>query len=240
MNSADRWLHLAWRGIGNWRDAGPEAVAEPREKALAGVDALEVAGVVPAAAAGAWRAVYVREAGGEQHADAGPELRERGERLLAALLDAVPDDDAEEFRAALDVLAAAGAVDADAWDAKLRERLGHPSAEDERALELARNAGGTQVDLAGVLAGPPDVHGGYRLLLVLRFADGVAFLVEQLAAEEDDWPQWRLTDDLGTPYEDGAVGSGHVAFRTPIPAAATWIELTLEGYADVVFRVRLD
>jgi hypothetical protein len=194
MNAADQWLHRTLRSLRDWHDLHPD-LAEPLEQALAGVEALAVAGAVPAAGAEAWRARFTRAAAGQDEPAAGA--------------------------------------------AALRERLGQPSEEDE---EDDDEPSSWQAELVDVLAGACDVRGEHRLLLVLRFADGVAFLVDDYGDDQDDWPDWTLTDDLGTRYEEGGLGGGegvHIAFDTPIPPGASWVELALEGHDDVVFRVPL-
>ena len=76
-----------------------------------------------------------------------------------------------------------------------------------------------------------------------RFADGVAFDIDKEDAPDIAWPDWHLKDDVGTAYEDRGAGgsddSEQISFRAPIPATATWIELSLAQRAGVSFRVRL-
>jgi hypothetical protein len=253
MNRADRWLHEQRRTIRDWRrDGMDDAVAESLERAHAGLEALEAAGAVSAESASRWRVILARAAAGESHEAAGPELSERAERFLAGLLRTLwpdphgDDPNVERFEAAVHMLAAVGAVDGRAWDARLREHLGWPSAEEERAEELALNAGGTEAELIAVIPGPEDVRRGYRLLLVLRFADGVSFMIDNDAEDtpDDEWPDWELSDDVGTSYWCGSAGgsdeSEHISFPTPIPAQAMWLQLSLEDHPDVSFRVSLD
>jgi hypothetical protein len=90
------------------------------------------------------------------------------------------------------------------------------------------------------------VRRGHRLLLVLRFADGVSVMVDKgtEVMSEDEWPAWELSDDVGTSYRCSGGGGDreteHIAFRTPIPTEATWIQLSREDQAEVSFRVSLD
>jgi hypothetical protein len=245
MNRADRWLHGELRAIRRWRIRSlDDAVAESLERARAGLWALEAAGAVSAGSASRWRVVLAREAGGERRVVAGPEVSGRAERFLAGLLDALrPDvegDDAGvvKFEAAVEVFSAVGAVDGREWDARLREQR---SGEEERA----GGRGGTEVELIGVIPGPGEVRRGHRLLLVLRFADGVSVMVDKNREEtaDDDWPDWELTDDVGTSYRWSGGGGGgeteYISYRTPIPAEATWIQLSREDQAEVSFRVSL-
>jgi hypothetical protein len=209
------------------------------------LEALEVAGAVSVASASRWRAVLAREAGGERRVVAGPEVSGRAERFLADLLDALGPGLEEDvanvlrFEAAVEVFSAVGAVDGREWYARSRERR---SGEEGGAEEL----GGTEAELIDVIPGPAEVRRGHRLVLVLRFADGVSVMVDKDREEalDDDWPGWELSDDVGTSYRLSGVGGGreteHVSFSTPIPAEATWIQLSLEDQADVSFRVSLD
>jgi hypothetical protein len=246
MNRADRWMHGELRAIRRWRIRSlDDVVADSLEGARAGLDALEVAGAVSAASASRWRVVFAREAGGGSRLVAGPEVSARAERFLADVLEALrPDVEGDvanvlRFEAAVEVFSAVGAVDGGEWYARLGERR---SGEEERAEEL----GGTEAELMDVIPGPGEVRRGHRLLLVLRFADGVSLMVDRRREEtlDDEGPGWELTDDVGTSYRGGGGGGGgeteHISFGTPIPAEATWIQLSLDGQADVSFRVSLD
>ncbi len=251
MDRTERWLHSRRRAIRAWRDDGPGAVTQSLEEALAGVEALEAAGALSAGAAAEWRAIFAREADDRVAPAVDPETADRAQRFLAGLLASVPpepaDDDpqAERFEAAVHLLSAVGAVDARAWDARLRERAGWPTAEEERIVELALNEGGTEAELIEAIPGPSDARGGHRLVLVLRFADGVSFLLDTDPRQTPDiaWPEWQLVDDLGTSYPAGGAGGSdegqHISFRAAIPGEATWIQLDLEGHPDVAFRVGL-
>lgn len=233
MNRADRWLHGELRMIREWDLDGAD---EPTAKALAGVDALEAAGAIGAEAAEGWRARFRDPA--PDPALAAPEQREAGERLLQRLLREVPrgaggvEPSIERFNAAVHLLATLGAADPRAWDDRLRERAGWPSEEEEMAIERELNAGGTETELLEVIAGPPDERAGFRLLLVLRFADGVSVLVERPARAPSDFgpPEWRLEDDLGTRYPlGGAAGGGteeHLRFRGAVPPQARRLRLS--------------
>jgi hypothetical protein len=246
MNRADRSLHGELGAIRRWRiDPVDDVVAERLEGALVGLEALEVAGVVSAASASRWRVVFAREAGGERRVVAGPEVSARAERFLAGLLDTLrPDVEGDvanvlRFEAAVEVFSAVGAVDRGEWYARLDERR---SGEEERAEEL----GGTEAELIDVIPGPGEVRRGHRLLLVLRFANGVSLMVDKRREEtsDDEGPGWELTDDVATSYRYSGGGGGgeseYISFRPPIPAEATWIQLSLDGQADVSFRVSLD
>ena len=246
-------MHGELRAIRRWRidppDAPYDVVADILEGARAGLEGLEAAGALSAASASRWRVLLAREAGGERRVVAGPEVSGRAERFLADLLDTLgPDlegDDAKmlKFDAALEVFSAVGAVDGREWAARLRERR---SDEEERAEELALDTGGTEAELIDVVPGPGGVRRGHRLLLVLRFADGVSLIVDKSTEEtsDDEWPHWELTDDVGTLYLwsgwDGSDETEYISFGTPIPAEATWIQLRHEDHAEVAFRVSLD
>jgi hypothetical protein len=245
MNRADRWVHGELLAIRRWRiRALDDLVAGSLEGAHAGLEALEVAGAVSAASASRWRAVLAREAGGERRVVAGPEVGGRAERFLADLLDALGPGLEEDvanvlrFEAAVEVFSAVGAVDGREWYARRARRSG----EERGAEEL----GGTEAELIDVIPGPAEVRRGHRLLLVLRFADGVSVMVDKgtEVMSEDEWPAWELSDDVGTSYRCSGGGGDreteHIAFRTPIPTEATWIQLSREDQAEVSFRVSLD
>jgi len=235
MDRAEAWLHRELELATEWDERGRD---ESLERVRAGLEALAIAGAVSAVSAAEWR----ERLAGQEPVVAEVGLREAGDRLLAALLDA-SDPGLVDFGAALALLRAVGAVDHRSWDARRRERLGRPSAEEERAVEARLNAGGTGVDLLDVVPGPAETHHGYRLLLVWRFSDGVFLDVDREEAPCVAWPQWHLSDDLGTAYIPGGISgddeSDHASFRTPIPARASWIELSLRQHAGVLFRVRL-
>jgi hypothetical protein len=220
---AEQWLHQALLG------GSPE-------HGLDALEALEAAGALSAEAAARWR----RRFAGAADEPVPVVVREHAERLLTAWLEAVPrgHDAVRRFQGASELLAAVGAVDGVVWDARLRERAGWPSAEEELALEAERNAGGTEADLLAVFPGPPQTAGGHRLLLVLCFADGVTFRLDGCAP--GDWPEWTLTDDLGAEYvQDGGSSDGHsetISFGQAVPPTATWIELARD---DIRFRVPL-
>jgi hypothetical protein len=246
MNRADRWLHGELRAIQRRRIRSlDDAVGGSLEGAPAGLEALEAAGAVSPASASRWRVVLAREAEGDHRVLVGPEVSGRAVRFLARLLDALrPDlegDDANalKFEAAVEVFSAVGAVDGHEWETRLSERL---LGEEARAAEL----GGTEAELIDVIPGPGDVRRGHRLLLVLRFADGVSLMVDKSTEEtwDDEWSDWELSDDVGTSYRCSGGGGGReteqISFRTPIPADATWIQLRLEDQAEVSFRVSLD
>ena len=114
-----------------------------------------------------------------------------------------------------------------------------PTEEDRESWAL--NATSTEAELVQVIAGPDDVRGGYRLLLLLRFADGVVCLLDKDDADADDWPEWTLRDAFGTVYESDVEGGSdtdaRVSFYTGTPHLVGWVELRLNGHDDVVFRV---
>ena len=226
---AGRWLYGQRRRLADWsRNGPPDGVSELLDRAVAGVDALESAEVLDAEAAARWRKQFA-------------------ERLLGELLGAVPNEpnwddvNSERFEGAVEVLGAIGAADAASWEAEFRRRTGE-AAEDEEFEEIRRlNAGGTEVELAAVVPGPAERRKGHRLVAMLRFADGVSFLIDKDDARDFEWPDWHLTDDLGTPYmPGGASGSDqdeHVSFRTAVPNDARWIELAHEQDPEIAFRV---
>jgi hypothetical protein len=253
MDRADRWLHRELSVIRSRRDDfADDAVVESLDSARAGLDALEAAGAVSAATASIWRVALAREATGGRPAVATAELGGRARRHLAELLEALgpephmDDPGVVRFQAAADLFSALGAVDGRGWDARLRERTGRPSADEEHAETRALNAGGTQVELLDVIPGPADARRGHRLLLVLRFADDVSFLIDRTGTQTPDegWPEWELADDLGNAYDPSFAGGGsafmHISFYAPIASRASWIQLTLADQADVSFRVTVD
>ena len=166
--AVQRWLHGARRRTRERREGGPPGAADDAvEEGLAGLEALVAAGALTQAEAKPWRAALQ----GPPAPAAPADLARHAEATLSALLARVPagpghDDVAlERFEGALNLLSAIGAVDAAAWDARLRERAGWPSDEEERAVELALNAGGTQAELVAILPGPAEPRGGFRLAL---------------------------------------------------------------------------
>lgn len=246
MNRADRWLHRELRALRERHDDGDD-VHEALERALAGLEALQAAGVLDAAASDQWRAAFYSDAGiGPQ-----PHLTPAAEQFLAELLETLePDPEGmhpavQRFEGALHMLAVIGAVDPRDWDAKQRARLGWESAEEELAVERELNAGGTEAELLQVIPGPGEVRQGHRLLLAMRFADGVSFVIDKDAVKEVEveWPDWDLRDDAGTAYRQSGAGGGghdeHVSFRTPVPPEARWLELSLATRPGVSFRVQL-
>lgn len=210
------------------------------EESLAGVAALEAAGVLSAAEAEAWRDRCRRDAGGDRVARvaATPQQREAAEALLEELLEAGEDGE-ERFSGALLALRIAGAVDASAWDARMRERYGWPTAEEELAEARELNAGGTNDELVAVLPGPDERRAGRRVLYALRFADGMEIRVDAADREVEDWPVWTLTDDAGTRYHPRGGSDDRVTFRGAPPPEARWVELTLAGDPGATFRIAL-
>lgn len=253
VNRAERWLHGRTRALRQWRRDDPDGrTQELLERALAGTDALELAGALGPAEASAWRERLRADAAADPpRPDIPPQTRTTGDALLEDLLSDVPPDleggeeQLERFEGALELLATLGAVDAAAWDDRMRGRLGWPSEEEEHARVGELNAGGTEVELVAVLPGADERRGGHRVVVALRFADGISFLLDRdpVVAPELEWPEWRLSDDLGTSYRPGGGGSGdtdeHVTFRTAPPPEARWVELALEEQPDVRFRVAL-
>lgn len=253
VDRVEQWLHSRRHGLRQWRRDDPGGgVDELLERALAGIEALEVAGALSGSDAAAWRERLGAEATDDPQVPSGSaEARAAGERVLEELLRDIPpaleggEDRLERFEGAVYVLAAVGAADGAEWDARLRRRLGWPSAEEEWAQERARNAGDTEVDLVAVLPGPGEWRAGHRVVVALRFEDGIALLVDKdpAAAPETEWPEWRLGDDRGTPYWPGGGSGGdtdeHVSFRPAPPPEARWVELVLEDHPEATFRVEL-
>jgi hypothetical protein len=160
------------------------------------------------------------------------------DELLAELLAQVPPGDdiagaeLNRFEGALHALATIDAVDADAWDERLRRHMGWPSREEELAEERRLNAGGTEEELLAVLPGPPGAVDGVRVLFALRFSDGISFELyrDDDRVDVDDFLDWHdLSDDVGTRYMGGGGGGGgrswHATFRTAPPPQASWVEL---------------
>lgn len=251
VDRASRWLYRQ-RGLlaDRYRDTHRRGVGELLDRALAGVDALTAGAAISAASAACWRDELARAAAGHERGIVAPgEVRDQGEGLAKELLAAVPrgpewdDVNAERFEGAVELLGAIGAVDPMAWDAALRERTGRPGEEEEFEEVRRLNAGGTEVELDAVIQGPSERRNGHRLIAVLRFADGVSFLIDKDGACDFGWPDWRLSDDLGTDYMGRGSSGGdhdeHVSFRTAVPNEARWIELVHEQDAAIVFRVAL-
>lgn len=259
MNLTERWLHGERQSMRDWpQEWAGELDDQARQRRLSGLEALEAAGALTAAEADAWRAIYAADEHEAAEVVAEPDVCRRAEAMLEQLLGTLPtggDDGAgaHRFEGALHLLSAIGAVSAAEWDARHRARRGWPGADEELLQEMELNRGGTEVQLLGVHRGPEQSAGPYRLLLVLRFADGVSVWLDQDedtvrgAIDLDDldmgFHDWRLTDDLGTPYSGGGGSSSdvdaNVSFRTPIPPQAAWLELTLDGQPDVRLRVDL-
>lgn len=175
--SADDWLQQRLDALYSWHQLWDDA-ADALVIPLAGVDALEVAGVLSPEAAEAWRGTFEREAARPREPD---------------------------------------------------RYVGEPSTDS------------TELDLLQVLTGPDEPRGGYRLLLLLRFADGVVCQLDKDESEDDDWPEWTLVDATGTVYDTGAEGGSDtdvfVTFSPGVPDGVGWVELRLGGRDDVVFRV---
>jgi hypothetical protein len=212
----------------------------------AAVHALCVAGLLGENEAERW--LTGREAEPALRLDDG--MRAQAAALLEELLGHVPagddglDADLNRFEGALGALAEIGAVEYDPWDARMGERLGWPSAEEEMREHAARGA--TERDLVAVLPGPDEVVDGVRLMYALRFADGVSIVLRRQVVpdpEDDDFweAELELRDDAGTGYFE-AGGSGgseemRISFETAPPERASWIELV--GAAATPFRVWL-
>ncbi|RKQ90246.1 hypothetical protein C8N24_0045 [Solirubrobacter pauli] len=129
---------------------------------------------------------------------------------------------------------------ADTWRGRLEREAARPREPDRYVGEPATDS--TEAELLQVLTGPDEPRGGYRLLLLLRFADGVVCQLDKDDAEDDDWPEWILVDATGTVYDTGGEGGSDtdvsVAFSPGVPDGVGWVELRLGGRDDVVFRVR--
>lgn len=236
-----------------WRRDDPDGgVDEFLDRALAGVEALEVASALSQSDAARWRDRLRSDAAADlPRPDANADARAAGEVLLDDLLaDLAPEPELDEqrlerFEGALHLLATVGAADAARWDGRLRERLGWPTAEEEREHEREVNAGATEVDLVAVVPGPEQRRAGHRVMVVLRYTDGIAFVIDKGPSADDEleWPEWELVDDRGTPYWPGGSGGGdreeHVTFRPAPPPEARWVELVLEGHVEAAFRVEL-
>jgi hypothetical protein len=252
VDLTQRWLHGRVRSMREWRDAFPgEPLDEQLTKALAGVEALVVAGALPAEAAPAWeRRLRTVAAGDEDVPAPSAACRDAAAALLEAALERLPAgidppfDDQQRFEGALHVLAVAGAVDAAAWDARFRERVGWPSDEEERRAEDAVPSGAA-TSVVAVHPGSGARHAGRRAVLVVRFSGAVHVDFDRDEDHEDavEWPEWELSDDAGTRYwaMGGSAGgtSEHATFEPAPPAHATRLELRLEGSADPPLVVEL-
>lgn len=176
MTAADDWLQQQLDALSRWHQLWDDAV-EALVTPLAGVAALEAAGVLSPEAAETWRGTFEREAARPREPD---------------------------------------------------RYVGEPTTDS------------AEVELLQVLTGPDAWRGGYRLLLIMRFADGVVCQLDTDDAE-DDWPMWTLVDAFGTVYDSGAEGGSDtdvfVTFSPGVPDGVGWVELRLGGRDDVVFRV---
>ena len=231
----ERWLHSRRRGLRRW--------GEQLDEALAAVEALEAAGVLDGAEAGAWRERFARDTRGDRERPAAtPERRAAAEALLTELL-AAGEEGESRFEGALEVFVAAGAADRERWDDRMREAYGRETREEELAAERALNAGGTHAELVAVLPGPEERRAGRRVAYALRFADGMAFLIDKEDVPFGGWPEWCLTDDAGFGYLPGGSGGGaveeEVSFGSAPPPQARWVELALAEDADATFRIAL-
>jgi len=191
---------------------------------------LEAVGLLTVEEAVWWRS---RLRGEKLEPTVGDRDRETAARLLADLLESITPQSSEaeaaRLRAAVGALAAVGAVDAEAWEDRLRARLGQPSTAQTRQLVRQLNAGGTEQDLIGVLAAPSRVIDGTRVLYALRFADGVTFALRTTHHGTHGLFAFALRDDVGTTYRlAGGAGSEQqldVSFRAAPPSQAAWLEL---------------
>lgn len=243
MDRAEQWLFSQLETLTDdfLRANGED---ELRERALAGVAALQAAGTLDAEAARIWARRFTED---EPAPEADEHVRAAARDLLIRVVDDAendPETAQRRFHPMLEVLTQAGAADYDEWDTHLRERLGWPSEEEELALEREANQGATEVELLSVHAGPVDVHDGSRLLYVQLFADGVSVALETPEIEDDDdWDgfEWWLTDDRGTRYEPRGGGGGgtlHMRFSPRVPEGASWLEVGHEA-RGVRLRVQL-
>jgi hypothetical protein len=229
VNRAERWLHgqRAALRFAHGDGAGVSTAA--------GLEALAAAGALTPAEAQEWRTALADVAPAQF-----PRARPRAEAYLEETLAAIPRDPEDDhpavvrFDAALDLFAEVGAADHGVWDARLRERAGWPTPEEERAEEIAF-AAGRRVDgeLVAVVPGPSEPEGGHRLLLALRFTDGVSFVIEE--GSDSDWLVWTLTDDEGRSYPS----DGDTTFRIGAPGAPRRMRLWADGHPGVSFEVEL-
>jgi len=214
--------------------------------ARSGLAALEAAGALERAAGRFWDAAFTQEAAASPLASP-PKSNEAAEahleQVVAGLTPSSDQDAVLRAQAAMELYAALGVIDWPVWDARLRVALGDPTAEEEEQLTAELNTGGTEVELLEVLPGPAEVKGGFRLLFVLRFVDGVAVVLDVEGEEVPEWPEWRLEDDVGTDFwNGGSSGSSddvRASWRTPVPPAATRLVLSLAGHPGVRFKVPL-
>ncbi len=222
-------LHREVEFAGRGRDSGfPVESAAARSAGTIG--ALAAVGLLNPEEAASWRSRLQGE-------DPGPRVEDRDREVAAGLLGELlepltphsSDAEAARVRAALGALSAVGAVDAGFWDDQLRARLGQPSAAETQARLRELNAGGTEQKLVAVLAAPPGVVDGIRVLYGLRFADGVTFAVRTANLSARRLFALALRDDVGTTYRpNGGGGSAdqlNLSFRTAPPSQATWVEL---------------
>jgi hypothetical protein len=248
-----RWLHATERRLRDARPWLPEDDFDRElEVVLAGVEALVAARALDDRDAERWHGrLRAAGRGSETRPDSGPEVRHAAAELLEELLAAVPEGEEpppeplQRLEGALVVLSAAGAVDAGTWDARFRARAGWPTLEEERAQDAAREEEGRLADVVGVHPGPVDGTGGWRVVLVVLYADGLEVELECDAEIDrgDDWPDWELSDDAGTEYFGrGASGAGHseeLSFLPAPPPGVRRLELRRGSVPEVRLGVEL-
>lgn len=147
-------------------------------------------------------------------------LRERAGLHLDALRDAGNHDALNE---ALHTLVGIGAL----TTGEAVDWLGDDEAEDDDWEDV------TAPDLLGVVLGPPEEAGGFRVVAVELYPAG---LVMRWAAREV--PELALADDVGTDYEErdgeadvtgGRRFRGHTAFAPALPPDATLLAVDVPG-----------
>lgn len=234
----DRWPPA----VGGRPDPGPA----DEGRITGAVNALSRVGLLSPDEAAGWSARLLAPSS-TRVPEADRSLRRSGAVILSKLLDAIPTDEEitgveyDRFQGAVEALGDVGAVDAEEWDALLRERLGRPSAEDEFEQMRVMNAGGTEEQLLEVIAGPTEPVDGVRILYALRFEDGIS-LVGRREPDDQDFDEsdaeglfafgdFWLRDDLGNDYSPASFGTGdqdfHASFGMAPPPDASYIELVL-------------
>lgn len=234
------------------RPVAPWVRRERPARTAGAVEALCTAGLLSEEEAVRWRSWAANGLGAPVVLD--ESLAPRASELLEAMMSAAGSahDGAlatNRIWGALEALSAVGVADESEWDRRWRELTGLPSEEEERKQLRQLNAGGTEQDLLAVILGPGERAGGFRLLYVLLFSDGVTLkFMRDAASDELVFSQMsaifeliELRDNLATDYRGGGFSSTDgeytSAYRTPAPSGAKWLEVVFP--AGKVLRVTL-
>jgi hypothetical protein len=243
---AETFLHSQLHWLQIFERQQPPGSPEREGRVAASLGALAAAGLLTDDERRVWESRFQEPQRDPDGVSA--EAQSRADVILEELLLAIPvgaDQQRTElnrFEGAMHALAKVG-ISVDHWDARLRERLGWPTEEEEDAQMRELNAGGTQQDLVAVHAGPAAATiDGVRVLFALRFADGISLAIRRPPPAEHRWPfDASLRDDVGTEYHASGGGGGdgelRLSFRTAPPQHASWVELS--GISAEPIRVAL-